>query len=115
MVPTDIYQHFLNVYGDQAVDVSTVRWWVGHFSSGDNSMKNKQSSGWPHISVTQQNEEAERTGIVQPREEEAQERPYHSLQLPIGLFIYMTLQACIFHLKYLKYFLFLIDFVFSCL
>jgi len=25
----------LNVYGDQTVDVSTVRWWVVHFSSGD--------------------------------------------------------------------------------
>jgi len=31
----DIYQCLLNVYGDQTVDVSTVRQWVIHFSSGD--------------------------------------------------------------------------------
>ena len=27
---------FLNVYGDETADVSTVRWWVVHFNSGDN-------------------------------------------------------------------------------
>jgi len=26
MAPIDIHQNLLNVYGDQAVDVSTVRW-----------------------------------------------------------------------------------------
>ncbi|MEQ5146202.1 hypothetical protein ABN231_18065, partial [Proteus mirabilis] len=35
IVPTDIYQHLLNVGGDQTVDVSTVRQWVVCFSSGD--------------------------------------------------------------------------------
>jgi len=33
--PTDIHQCFLNIYGDQAVDVSTVRLWMVSFSSGD--------------------------------------------------------------------------------
>ena len=33
--PTDIHMYLLNVYEDQTVDVSTVRWWVVHFSSGD--------------------------------------------------------------------------------
>ena len=28
MAPTDIHQHLLNIYGDQTVDVSTVRQWV---------------------------------------------------------------------------------------
>ena len=32
IVPVDIHQHLLNVYGDQPVDVSTVRWWVVQFS-----------------------------------------------------------------------------------
>ena len=32
MVPTDVCQHVLNVYGDQAVDVHTVRWWVVRFN-----------------------------------------------------------------------------------
>ena len=32
MAPTDIHQHLLNVYGDQIVDVNTVRWWAVHFS-----------------------------------------------------------------------------------
>ena len=35
VTPVDIQQHLLNIYGDQAVDVSTVRWWVMHSSSGD--------------------------------------------------------------------------------
>ena len=34
MAPIDICQCLLNVYGDQTVDVSTVSWWVVHFSSG---------------------------------------------------------------------------------
>ena len=36
MVPTDIHQHLLNIYGDQTVGVSTVRQWLLHFSSADN-------------------------------------------------------------------------------
>ena len=32
---TDIHQHLVNVSGDQTVDVSTVRLWVVHFSSGN--------------------------------------------------------------------------------
>jgi len=31
----DIHQHLLNAYGDQTVDVSTVRRWVVCFSSGN--------------------------------------------------------------------------------
>ena len=37
MVPTDINQHMLNVDGNQPVDVSTVRRWVVHFSSGNSN------------------------------------------------------------------------------
>jgi len=33
--PTDILQRLLNVYGDQAVDVSTGRQWVARFSNGN--------------------------------------------------------------------------------
>ena len=35
MAPIDIHHRSLNVYEDQTVDVSTVRQWVVHFSSGD--------------------------------------------------------------------------------
>ena len=34
--PTEIPWHLLNIYGDQMVDVSTVRWWMMCFSSSDN-------------------------------------------------------------------------------
>ena len=34
MASIDIHQCFPNIYGDQTVDVSTVRRWVVHFSSG---------------------------------------------------------------------------------
>ena len=32
--PTDIHWHLLNIYEDQSMDVSTLRWWVVCFSSG---------------------------------------------------------------------------------
>jgi len=35
VAPTDIHQHLLNAYGDQTMDVSTVRQRVVHFSSDD--------------------------------------------------------------------------------
>jgi len=31
MAPADIHQHLLNVSGNQTVDMSTERWWVGVF------------------------------------------------------------------------------------
>ena len=33
MVSVDIHHHLLNVYGDQRVDVSTVRWWMFYHRS----------------------------------------------------------------------------------
>ena len=53
----DINRHFLNVYGDQTVDVSTVRRWVARFSSGDSDVKDKPRSGLPCTAVTPRNEE----------------------------------------------------------
>ena len=35
IAPFDFHLHLLNVHEDQTVDVSTVRWWVVCFSSGD--------------------------------------------------------------------------------
>ena len=47
MAPTGINQHMLNIlniYGDQTVDVSAVRWRVACFSSGNSDMKGKPGS-----------------------------------------------------------------------
>ena len=55
--PDDIHRCLLNVYGDQTVDVSTVRQWVARFNSGDRDMKDKPRSGRPCITVTPRNEE----------------------------------------------------------
>ena len=55
--PSDIHQHLLNIYRDQRVDVSTVRWWVACFSSGDSDMKDKPRSRWPCTALTSRNEE----------------------------------------------------------
>jgi len=52
IAPNDIHRHLLNVYGDQTVDVSTVRWWVAHFSSGDSDVKDKPRSRRPCTAVT---------------------------------------------------------------
>ena len=46
MALTDISRLFLNVYGDQIVDVDAVRQWVVCFISGNCSMKDKPHSGW---------------------------------------------------------------------
>ena len=52
---TDIRRLCLNVYGDQTMNVSTVRWWVVHFGSSD-SVKDKPCCGWLCTTVTPQNE-----------------------------------------------------------
>lgn len=41
----DILQHLLNVYGDETVDVGTVRQWVVHYCSGDSDVKDGPRSG----------------------------------------------------------------------
>jgi hypothetical protein len=48
---TDIHQCLLNVSGDQTVDVSTVRWWVVYFSSGDSNLRDRPCSRWPCTAV----------------------------------------------------------------
>ena len=57
IAPSDIHRRLLNVYGDQTVDVSTVRRWVARFSSGDSDVKDKPRSGRPCTAVTPRNEE----------------------------------------------------------
>ena len=44
IAPTDIHRCLLNVYRDQALDISTVRCLMVCFSSGDSSMKDKPRS-----------------------------------------------------------------------
>jgi len=39
-------------FGDQTADVSTVKWWVVHFSSGNSDTKEKPCSGWPFRFLT---------------------------------------------------------------
>ena len=49
MAPIDSHRLLLNIYGDHKVDISTVRWWVVRFRSGN--------SRQPCQAVTPQNEE----------------------------------------------------------
>ena len=39
IAPIVVHQYLLNVYGDQTVDVSTVRQWILYFSIGDSNVK----------------------------------------------------------------------------
>jgi hypothetical protein len=57
MAPNDIHWCLLNVYGDQTVDVSTVRQWVARFSSGDSEVKDSPHFKLPCTTVTPQNKE----------------------------------------------------------
>jgi len=52
IAPNDIHGRLPNVYGDQTVDVSTVRWWLAPFSSGDSDVKDKPHSGQSCTAVT---------------------------------------------------------------
>ena len=56
IAPNDIHRCLL-VYGDQTVDVSTVRRWVARFNSGDSDVKDKPRSGRPCTAVTPRNKE----------------------------------------------------------
>ena len=42
--PLDIHQCLLNTDEGQPMDASTVKWWVVHFSSGNNNVKDKSYS-----------------------------------------------------------------------
>jgi hypothetical protein len=55
--PNDIKRHLLNVYGDQTVDVSTVRGWVVRFSSGDSDVRDRPCSERPCTAVGPRNVE----------------------------------------------------------
>jgi len=57
IAPNDIHRFLLNVYGDQTVDVSTMRRWVARFSSGDSNVKDKPRAGQPCTAVRPRNEE----------------------------------------------------------
>ena len=46
IAPTDIHQCLLNVYEEQTVDVSMMRWRMMHFSSGNRDMKDKSHFRW---------------------------------------------------------------------
>ena len=48
IAPIDILC-LLNIYGDQTAEVSTVRRWVVHLSSGDSSVKDKPCFRQPYI------------------------------------------------------------------
>jgi hypothetical protein len=53
----DILLRLSKVYGNQAVDKSTVRRCMVFLSSEDRDVGDRPSSGWPHTAVSSQNEE----------------------------------------------------------
>lgn len=53
----DIHRRLVNVYGDEAVDVSTVRRWVSRFRSNDCTVEDKPRCGRPCTAVTSENEQ----------------------------------------------------------
>ena len=52
ITPIDIHWCLLNIYGDQTVDVNTVKQWVVHFNSDNSDVKDKPHSRWPYKAVT---------------------------------------------------------------
>jgi hypothetical protein len=64
IAPNDIHQRLLNVYGDQTVDVSTVRRWLARFSSGDSDVKDKSRFRRPRTAVTPFHRSSEALGFT---------------------------------------------------
>ncbi|PNF23161.1 hypothetical protein B7P43_G03652 [Cryptotermes secundus] len=52
-----IHRHLLKVYGDNTVDVSTVRRWVVRFNSGESEVHDKPRPGRPCSAATPHNEQ----------------------------------------------------------
>jgi transposase len=57
IAPVDIHRRLINVYGDQRVDVNTVRRLVVRFSSGGSEVRDRLRSGRPRTAVRKRNEE----------------------------------------------------------
>ena len=57
VAPIDIHRRLANVYGAEAVDVSTVRRWVRRFEGGDTDVYDKPRSGRPSTANNDENEE----------------------------------------------------------
>ncbi|PNF23675.1 Mariner Mos1 transposase [Cryptotermes secundus] len=55
--PIDIHRRLLKVYGDDTVNVSTVRQWVVRFNSGESEVHNKPRPGHPCSAATPHNEQ----------------------------------------------------------
>ena len=54
--PIDGHRRLVNVYGPEAIDVSTVRRWVRRFRSGDRDVSDKPRSGRPCTATIPENE-----------------------------------------------------------
>ena len=50
IAPIDTHQCLVNIYGDQTVDVSTVRGWLVHSSSGDSGIKDHDPDSHAQLS-----------------------------------------------------------------
>ncbi|PNF28558.1 hypothetical protein B7P43_G12914 [Cryptotermes secundus] len=57
IAPTDIHRCLLKVYGDDTVDISTVRWWAVCFNSGESEVHDKPYPGRPCSAATPHNEQ----------------------------------------------------------
>jgi hypothetical protein len=54
--PVDIHGRLLNIYGDQTVDVRTVRRWVVRFSRGGSDVRDRPRWGRPCTAASSRNE-----------------------------------------------------------
>ncbi|PNF16036.1 hypothetical protein B7P43_G04626 [Cryptotermes secundus] len=57
IAPTDIHRCLLKVYGDDTMEVSTVRRWVVRFNTGEIEVRNKPRPGCPCSADTPHNEQ----------------------------------------------------------
>src|SRR5438128_3224849 len=48
---TQIHEELVNVEGEQALTISTIRHWIATFKDGEEEIKDKAHSGHPHEAV----------------------------------------------------------------
>jgi hypothetical protein len=57
IAPIELHQHLKNFYGEQRVDISTVRHWVRCVCDAGSGLKDMPRSGHPCTAVMEENEE----------------------------------------------------------
>jgi hypothetical protein len=61
--PIVIHRRLINAYRDQTVDVSTVKWWLVHFSGGGSCVRDRPRYGRPCTAVSSRSAQQHKSAV----------------------------------------------------